>query len=804
MQTENVQIDQQEVTAVPLKKEGGRRSSLATKFILRFGIIMFIIGIVQAAFLINSYNNQVEQQLAKRGQAMAINLAYNAKFGVTSEDAIILNDLITGVIADEDVGFVIFRNMSGKVIAQKFVRDIEESMIRHFDYPAEKTKGSIENRYKIGGVGDIVQLTAPVVLEREKIKEDRGGAIFEELGMDFDLGPQDQPAPSPEPAPMPEAFPDFPALEDEQLGLGDEPLLGDDVPPIAPIPAPAPAPRPLASVEPVKPAAAPDMTVEKKGILELGMMMRNVDRQLQKSLKMNIAISLLLIFAGILIIIYIVRAEMNPMNELVETTRLVAAGNLNQNIELSRTDEVGELAEAFNKMSFNLKDIVARIREAGNDVSLVAAKIGDTSKEVLEGSKDQNTHIETTLSSMTEMNSAVKAISQKTDVLNKSAEESSLSIMEMGATIESVDQSMEILAGSVEETSSAIEQMAYSIRQVSENVETLSKAAVETATSMSEIDLQIKQVESNTRETSSLSNQVQSDAEKGMKLVQATLKGIENIKESSSAVAGVIDNFGTSAQEIGSILDVINDIAEQTNLLALNAAIIAAQAGDHGRSFAVVAEEIKNLAERTTNSTKEIANLISAVQNESKNAIEAILLGQRNVDTGEKLAIDANSALQKIYESATLSSAKVSEITLATVEQAKGSNQITGAIEKIATMTEQIAKATNEQKQGSEQVMRVADNMREIAGRVRKTTKEQAEGSKMITKSIEEITSLVNYINQTTAEQSSESEMIVNAIENIKNITTQNLKLASEMDQSVDVLNRQANVLIAQLRRFKT
>jgi methyl-accepting chemotaxis protein len=798
MQTENLQIDPQEAVVIPRKTEGGRRSSLATKFILRFGIIMFIIGIVQAALLINSYNKQVEQQLAKRGHAMAINLAYNAKFGVTSEDAIILNDLITGVIADEDVGFVIFRNMSGKVIAQKFVRDIEESMVSHFDYPAEKTKGAIENRYDISGIGGIIQLTAPVVLEKEKFREDRGGAIFEELGMDldFDLGQIDQPAPAPE------AFPDFPDIEDDQLGFGDQPLLEDDLQPLA---EPSPVPTPTVdSIEPVQPAAAPDFTIEKQGILELGVMMRNVDRQLQKSLKINLAISFLLIFVGILIIIYIVRTEMNPINELVETTRLVAAGNLNQNIELSRSDEVGELAEAFNKMSFNLKDIVARIREAGNDVTSVAGKIGDTSKEVLEGSKDQNTHIDTTLSSMNEMNSAVKAISQKTGILSKSAEESSLSIMQMGATIESVDQSMEILSGSVEETSSAIEQMAYSIRQVSENVETLSRAAGETATSMAEIDLQIKQVERNTGETSSLSDQVQSDAEKGMKLVQATLKGIENIKESSSAVASVVDNFGTSALEIGSILDVINDIAEQTNLLALNAAIIAAQAGDHGRSFAVVAEEIKTLAERTTNSTKEIANLISAVQNESKNAIDAILLGQRNVDTGEKLAIEANSALQKIYESATLSSAKVNEITQATIEQAKGSNQITGAIEKIATMTEQIAKATNEQKQGSEQVMRVADNMREIAGRVRKTTKEQAEGSKMITKSIEEITSLVNYIDQTTIEQSSESEMIVNAIENIKNITTQNLKLASEMDQSVDVLNRQANVLIAQLRRFKT
>src|SRR6185436_12957981 len=124
------------------------------------------------------------------------------------------------------------------------------------------------------------------------------------------------------------------------------------------------------------------------------------------------------------------------------------------------------------------------------------------------------------------------------------------------------------------------------------------------------------------------SAEVSRDAEKGTDAVLRTIDGIDKIRDSTRLMATVIKSLGSRIQEIGNILNVIDDVAEQTNLLALNAAIIAAQSGEHGRGFAVVADEIKDLAERTGASTKEIADLIRGVQEQSKNAVAAINKGE--------------------------------------------------------------------------------------------------------------------------------------------------------------------------------
>jgi len=140
----------------------------------------------------------------------------------------------------------------------------------------------------------------------------------------------------------------------------------------------------------------------------------------------------------------------------------------------------------------------------------------------------------------------------------------------------------------------------------------------------------------------------------------------------------------------------------------------AAQAGEHGKGFAVVADEIKDLAERAGASTKEIAELIKTIQAETKNAIDAVERGASTVDRGVTVGAEAERALKKILESSRQSTAMVRGIARATVEQAKGSKQVTDAIGRIAETVQQIAAATAEQARGSELIMKSADNMRLI------------------------------------------------------------------------------------------
>jgi methyl-accepting chemotaxis protein len=358
-----------------------------------------------------------------------------------------------------------------------------------------------------------------------------------------------------------------------------------------------------------------------------------------------------------------------------------------------------------------------------------------------------------------------RGVGDRLDNLSRSAEESSTSIMQMVTINNEVRSNVHNLASSVEETTTAIEEMTFSSKEVAKNIEELSTAAEETAASMNEMDVSISQVETNANETSKLSELVTKDAETGVGAINHTIRGIDKIKESSRVAAEVISSLGQKISQIGNILNVIDDVAEQTNLLALNAAIIAAQAGEHGRGFAVVADEIKALAERTGASTKEIAGLISTIQNESKNAVSVMSRGVEDVEEGVRLGHNAEDALRKIVESAKRSTLMIQAIAQATVEQAKGSKQVTNAIARIAETVQQIAYATAEQAKGAEHIMQSAERMKLITQQVERSTDEQSRGGQQITRAIESIRDTAEQLAQGQRNQSRSGEKLGSAAE---------------------------------------
>jgi len=401
----------------------------------------------------------------------------------------------------------------------------------------------------------------------------------------------------------------------------------------------------------------------------------------------------------------------------------------------------------------------------------------------------QKTSMQDMARSLDERTTFHKSLSENVDNLSHSAEESSSSILEMVAINNEVRENIHNLALSVQETTTAIEEMTFSSKEVAKNIEELSTAAEETAASMNQMDVSISQVESNANETSKLSETVTADAETGVKAINLTIEGIDKIKESSRVAADVIGSLGHKIGEIGNILNVIDDVAEQTNLLALNAAIIAAQAGEHGRGFAVVADEIKALAERTGASTKEIAELIRAVQDESRNAISVMSKGVDDVEQGVRLGHDAESALRKIVESAKRSTLMIQAIAQATVEQAKGSKQVTNAISRIAETVQQIAFATAEQAKGSEHIMQSAERMKVITQQVERSADEQNRGGRQVTEAIENIRDMIERIGKAARTQSDDAERMLTSINGLRGGTDRVAEAGRQIERALGDLS---------------
>ena len=492
-----------------------------------------------------------------------------------------------------------------------------------------------------------------------------------------------------------------------------------------------------------------------------------------------------------------------PLQSMMAMASRLSEADLSSKVKGASTRELNSLSDALNTIGEGLRETLGRVRGVSEQVAQVIDQISRSASTSSSGAATVSQRVEETSSSMVQMLTSLRGIAENVEVLYQSAEESSSSIMEMAATNDEVAENVTAMAGSVEQTAGAIEQMTTSIKEVAKNVDDLLKAAGLTSSAMSEMDVAISQVETNAYETARLSEQVSKDAEQGGESLQKTMAGIRRIKESSGTASGVIEQLGRRIQEIGNIVDVIDDVAEQTNLLALNAAIIAAQAGEHGKGFAVVADEIKDLAERTGASTKEIADLIRSVQTEAVNAVGAMNQGVRSVEEGVELGKETEGALKKIQDSAHKSTQMVKAIARATVEQARGSKEVTSSIQRIAATVETISKATTQQAQGSEQIMSSAERMKMLTTHVQRSVQEQAHGSKQITRSIENINEMVTHLNRAQKEQTRGSEGVLKAVETIKTVAEAQNRSVKQLEEAIETLRKQADVLRGEVRRFR-
>jgi methyl-accepting chemotaxis protein len=481
----------------------------------------------------------------------------------------------------------------------------------------------------------------------------------------------------------------------------------------------------------------------------------------------------------------------------------MASGDLRQGRVFESEDELGDLSRSFETMTQSLRSTVSRVAAAADRVEATAGEMAAISESVATVTASQVTGIREAARSMEAIDSQVKDIADSSQALNVSVEESSSTILELGAAGEELNDTASVLSTKVSEVSSSIEQMVASVKQVSENTETLSHAAVETSTSMEEMVSSMREVDTSAEQTARLSHDVVKSAENGQVKVRQTIDGMNAIREATETAEGVIRNLGKRTKEIGAIVDVIDDVADETNLLALNAAIIAAQAGDHGRAFSVVADEIKDLADRVLASTKEIGSLISSVQEESGNAIGAIEQGTRSVAEGVDLSAEAGVSLEAITAASRDSGTRIAGIVGAVREQAKAASHVAELMERVRSGVDEIGSAAMEQAKGNEVVYRGSIAMREVAQQVRGTTEEQARGSGRIRESVDGVRDAVEQINGALQEQSAACRSVVEFLEEVSSRTQSNEVSARRMDEATKGLLSEAEGLREDVHRFQ-
>ena len=493
----------------------------------------------------------------------------------------------------------------------------------------------------------------------------------------------------------------------------------------------------------------------------------------------------------------------DPLALLVAGSAVMAAGDLSTEVEYESQDEMGVLARAFNAMVLSLRGLVSRVRENTRHVARATSQLASASLAMEEEATRQEQAVEATAESIGRIISSMHNVNSSVEALSETAVETSSAAKEMDSSIAETANHIDELSEVIETTASSVVEMTTAIREIAHSSDALNRSTESTAEALDLLSGSVRQVEAYALESHELSDDTSKKAGQGMASVHETVEGMHEIQISFKGLETNITSLSKKSESIGAVVKVIEGVVEQTNLLALNAAIISAQAGEHGRAFSVVAEEVRSLAERTSTSTKEIAELIDSVQQGIDSAVVAMSQGATRVARGVTLSNQAGRILRDIGESAQQSTLRSKEIVEATRSQAADIDQVGVAMDHVKEIALQLGRGTHEQDSAGAEIARGVEQMRHLGLEVKSVAQEQRSESSLITRSVEIVSTKIKEISVETKDQSKRADLIQEALQVFRDLTVRGTRRAEQTRATVNDLSEHAQDLEQEIGRFR-
>jgi len=520
----------------------------------------------------------------------------------------------------------------------------------------------------------------------------------------------------------------------------------------------------------------------------------------------------LLIFTFIVLIGIILLSQKRiarPLSDLVERVTKVADGDLRISIDHSSkgktgVHEVGMLSKGLNFLTQKIRGAIRNLHSTSSDVIMAIKQINITLRKVTDATNSQFRFTENVVSAMKKADTAQKETFDSANSLSNFSSENLSSLLEIRSTSERIAENTNQLFQSLIDTHTTVLEMSATAKEIAYSAEELSSSTEETSAAVEEISATVKEVENSAKGSARHASQVTKVvSEVGMMSVIDAVEGMEKISESIEKSSELMERLGARSKDIEKILSVIKNVTEQTNLLSLNAAILAAQAGEYGKGFSVVADEIGALADRTASSTKEISNIIRTVQAEMAEAINVAQNSKQIAHEGNALVMKIGDAFRETLHISEKSSEMASTIERATAEQSRGIIQIKEAIGTMRMMVEHVAKSTHEQELGSKRILDVIENVKNMSELVNKGMQEQAAGIHLMSKNLELANDKIKQIADSSSEQKKTNEGILIAIEEIKAAGDSTVSVINEMSTSFRMLYQEAEALKKGIEGFK-
>lgn len=487
------------------------------------------------------------------------------------------------------------------------------------------------------------------------------------------------------------------------------------------------------------------------------------------------AITFLLLTLNLLLCFYmgwqINRYLTNNLREMTDAAQKLSEGDAEQNITLIAQDELGEMAEAFRKT-------IAYQREMAGCAQAVAQ--GDLTQEVTPHSerdvlglafqrmvldlrqtlKSVTDSAGTVASTSTEMYASAQQAANATDNIARAIQEVAQSAAQSATTSQEIARGSEHQAHTTETAMDAMNHLQTAVEQVKQGSAAQQQAIEQAESMMSRAAERVQNVATSAQQLAATAAESASMAESGSRAVEQTISSMKRIEDQVSASALKVRELGVRGQEIGAIVQAIEEIADQTNLLALNAAIEAARAGTHGKGFAVVAEEVRRLAERATGATSEIAGLIDKVREDVSEAVIAMENSHREVSQGTAQSVEAGATLHEILHGAQNVAAEVQGLTRIAAEMQEAVRETRGLMSDVSEVADTNNRTLHSMISGTEQVSTAISMVASISAETAAGAEEMSASSAQVSLSTTHVSSAVDDQTQSVGNLSQSAERL--------------------------------------------